>query len=43
MQMNDYPLNRIVTALASLGVNELVVTTERHAKFLTASLLGRKP
>ena len=43
MQMNDYPLNRILVLLASAGVTEFLVSTERHAKFLTCSLAGRKP
>ena len=43
MQMNDYPLSKIVVALAALGVSEFLVSTEHHAKFLTISLLGKKP
>jgi 2-polyprenyl-3-methyl-5-hydroxy-6-metoxy-1,4-benzoquinol methylase len=43
MQMNDYPLNRIVILLATQGISELLVTTERHAKFLTVNVIGRKP
>lgn len=43
MQMNNYPLNRIVAQFAAQGVTEFFVTTERHAKFLTCSFLGRKP
>ena len=43
MQMNDYPLNRILMLLASAEVTEFLVSTEQHAKFLTCSLLGRKP
>jgi 2-polyprenyl-3-methyl-5-hydroxy-6-metoxy-1,4-benzoquinol methylase len=43
MQMNDYPLNRIVVQLASHGIGEFLVSTEQHAKFLTCSIIGRKP
>ena len=43
MQMNNYPLNRIVVQLAALGVSEFLVSTEHHSKFLTCSLIGRKP
>jgi 2-polyprenyl-3-methyl-5-hydroxy-6-metoxy-1,4-benzoquinol methylase len=43
MQMNDYPLNRVVALLASRDVDELLVATERHAAFLTLSLLGKMP
>ena len=43
MQMNDYPLNRIVVLLATQGISEFLVTTEGHAEFLTVSVIGRKP
>ena len=43
MQMNNYPLNKIVVLLAAHGIGEFLVSTERHAKFLTCSLIGRKP
>jgi SAM-dependent methyltransferase len=43
MQMNNYSLNRIVAQLAGQGVSEFFVATEHHAKFLTCSLLGKKP
>lgn len=43
MQMNNYPLNRIVLQLAGQGVGEFFIATERHAKFLTCSLIGKKP
>lgn len=42
MQMNNYSLNRITVLLASLGIQEFVVSTELHASFLTCSLIGRK-
>jgi SAM-dependent methyltransferase len=42
MQMNNYPLNRILVLLASDGVSEFLVSTERHASFLTCSILGRR-
>ena len=43
MQMNNYPLNRIVVLLASKDISEFVIFTEHHASFLTCSVLGRKP
>ena len=43
MQMNNYPLNRIVVLLASQGISEILVSTEPHASFLTCSVMGRKP
>ena len=43
MQMNNYPLNRIVVLLASHGISEFLVSTEKHASFLTCSVMGRKP
>lgn len=42
MQMNNYPLNRIVVQLVDQGVGEFLIATERHAKFLTFSVIGRK-
>ncbi|NUS99572.1 MAG: class I SAM-dependent methyltransferase [Sphingomonas sp.] len=42
MQMNNYPLNKVVTQLAARGSTEFHFTTERHAKFLTCSIVGRK-
>lgn len=42
MQMNNYPLNRVIVQLASGGVGQFLVSTERHAKFLTFSVIGRK-
>ncbi|HET7709811.1 MAG TPA: methyltransferase domain-containing protein [Sphingomicrobium sp.] len=43
MQMNDYPLGRVLTELAVRRATELLVVAERHDKFLTCSLIGRKP
>jgi len=43
MQMNDYPLGRIVARLAALGIGELIVTTTPEPRFVTCSLIGRKP
>jgi SAM-dependent methyltransferase len=43
MQMNNYPLNRIVVLLTSNGIDEFLVATEQHATFLTCSIFGRKP
>jgi 2-polyprenyl-3-methyl-5-hydroxy-6-metoxy-1,4-benzoquinol methylase len=43
MQMNNYSLNRIVVLLAANGISEFLVATERHAQFVTVSVIGRKP
>lgn len=43
MQMNDYPLSKIVVQLAAHGISEFLVSTENHDRFLTCSLLGKKP
>ena len=43
MQMNDYPLGLVMTKLAERGVTDLLVVAERHDKFVTCSLIGRKP
>jgi ubiquinone/menaquinone biosynthesis C-methylase UbiE len=43
MQMNNYPINRIILLLASEGISDLLVMTEQHASFLTCSVMGRKP
>lgn len=43
MQMNDYPLGRIVARLAARGIDDLLVVTERQARFMTCSLIGRMP
>jgi SAM-dependent methyltransferase len=43
MQMNDYPLQRIIAQLASRGVTEYLVTTEKHPRFVTCSFLGKLP
>jgi SAM-dependent methyltransferase len=43
MQMNNYPLNRIVVQLVGQGVSEFFCSAEQHAKFLTCSLFGKKP
>lgn len=43
MQMNHYPLARVLRELASRGITQVVMTTERHDRFITCSLLGRKP
>lgn len=42
MQMNNYPLNRIVVQLAEQGIADFFVSTEQHAKFLTCSIIGRR-
>ena len=43
MQMNDYPLGLVLTELARRGISDLLVAPERHDKFVTCSLIGRKP
>lgn len=43
MQMNNYPLNRIVALLSARGIREFLVSTEKHAEFLTLSLIGKVP
>lgn len=43
MQMNNYPLGRVMTRLAERGVGDLLVVNDRHDRFLTLRLLGRVP
>ena len=43
MQMNNYPLNRVVVLLAARGITEFLVSTEKHAEFLTVTVSGMKP
>jgi 2-polyprenyl-3-methyl-5-hydroxy-6-metoxy-1,4-benzoquinol methylase len=43
MQMNNYPLNRIVALLASRNIASFLISTERHAEFLTLSVIGKMP
>jgi predicted NAD/FAD-binding protein len=43
MQMNNYPLNRIVVLLTAHGITEFLLCTEKHAEFVTVSIIGRKP
>jgi 2-polyprenyl-3-methyl-5-hydroxy-6-metoxy-1,4-benzoquinol methylase len=43
MQMNHYPIGYIVARLASRGITSLVVTTHAEPRFVTCSLLGRRP
>ena len=42
MQMNNYPINRLVELLASRGIMEFLVAAENHAEFLTLSIIGTK-
>lgn len=42
MQMNDYPVSRIVVLLARHGIADCFVSTERHGQFLTCSVIGKK-
>ena len=43
MQMNNYPINRVVALLASRGVTQFLVSAENHAEFLTLSVVGIVP
>jgi 2-polyprenyl-3-methyl-5-hydroxy-6-metoxy-1,4-benzoquinol methylase len=43
MQMNNYPINGIVALLASRDIADFLVSTERHAEFLTVSVIGKVP
>jgi SAM-dependent methyltransferase len=43
MQMNDYPIRHIIAHLASLGITEFLVTTEKHPRFVTCNFLGKRP
>ena len=43
MQMNNYPLNKIAMIMAAHCLGETALLTEHHGKFLTCSLIGRKP
>ena len=42
MQMNNYPLNKVMVQLAEKGITEFAVFTEQHAKFLTCAVIGRR-
>lgn len=42
MQMNDYPISKVLPLLASHGIAELFLVTEVHGQFLTYSILGKK-
>lgn len=42
MQMNNYPLNRMIALLASRGIADLLISAENHAEFLTLSMTGKK-
>ena len=43
MQMNHYPLARVLRELRRRGIEDVLVTTEQHDRFVTCSLLGKKP
>jgi len=42
MQINNYPVDRVLTHLAVRDVTDLLVSTEHHGRFVLCSLLGRK-
>lgn len=43
MQMNDYPLARVLAALTARGMSDLIILTENHGRFITYGLIGRRP
>jgi SAM-dependent methyltransferase len=43
MQMNDYPLGQIIARLASRSIGEVFVASHVEPRFMTCSLIGRKP
>ena len=43
MQMNPYSIRAVLALLDESSINETLVFTERHGKFMTVGLLGRKP
>ncbi len=43
MQMNDYPLGRILSDLKRRGIADVLIETEQHDRLITCSLLGRTP
>lgn len=43
MQMNHYPLAKVLRELRRQGIHNVLITTEQHSRFITCSLVGRKP
>lgn len=43
MQMNNYSLSEVIDLLTARGVNQVLMKSEVHGKFLTVSLYGRVP
>ena len=43
MQMNTYPLARIITMFEAAGMHELVAVPENHGGVLTIGIIGHKP
>ena len=43
MQMNDYPLDAIIAGLEARGFECAVIDRDPHARFVTSSLIGRRP
>ena len=43
MQMNDYPLGKIVGRLAARGITQLLVSVAPQERFATCSITGRSP
>lgn len=42
MQINNYPINRVLSHFAVREVTDLLVSTEQHARFVLCSFLGKK-
>ncbi len=43
MQMNDYPLDRIMKRLAGRGFEPVIVDRETYPRFVTLAIAGRRP
>jgi 2-polyprenyl-3-methyl-5-hydroxy-6-metoxy-1,4-benzoquinol methylase len=43
MQMNNYSLSSVVATLTANGIDQIMVRSEVHGRFLTLSLYGRVP
>jgi SAM-dependent methyltransferase len=43
MQMNDYPLGQIVESFAARSIGDLLISSQIEPRFVTYSLIGRKP
>jgi len=43
MQMNHYPLEKVLRELKLRGIADVLIATEQHSRFITCSLVGKKP